>query len=452
MRFISLLSITLVAGAQCIVNNPGGSKINPNRPADADTPVADFSPLTILNQRLPDWVCFTAGYRTRFEGYNGNNFLQHSSDSYLLTRFRFGMLLKPSSWLKIYTELQDSDAFFKTQPRIPPYQETWDLRRAYVDIGNFQEGRVALRAGRQDLNFEDGRLIGTSYWRNASRGYDAVQAVTNWDGFRAAAFAASPVIISDNGLSHHQPGNNLYGLDAKLTKLVPRSEVEPFLFWRLTPRLKTEAGLQGNLGEKTLGLRFAGTLRPNWDYDIETARQFGTLGADRIQAWAWLGIAGYTFQNVRFRTRLFAEYDFATGDRNPRDGTHGTFDQLFPNLHDHLGTADQFGWQNLKMTRAGARFWLRRNWILAGIWHNGWLASATDGFYNSSGAIVARDPSGRSGTHIGEEYDVQTSYRFNRDLEFGAAFARLLPGGFLARTKHSVPYTYSYLMMSYNFF
>jgi hypothetical protein len=362
------------------------------------------------------------------------------------------MFLKPSSWFRVYAELQDADAFMKNQPLAPPYQETWDLRRAYVDIGNVQEGRFGFRVGRQDLNFADGRLIGTSYWRNASRGYDAVQAVTNWSWISATAFAASQVILYDNGLSHHQPGNNLYGLDGKLNKLVRKGVIEPFVFWRLTPGLKTEEGTLGHLNERTFGARFSGTILNGWDYDTEGAGQFGNLGVDRVRAWAWMGIAGYTFQNFRLKTRLFGEYDFASGDRKSKDGTHGTFDQLSPNVHDHLGLADQFAWQNLKAVRAGARFWLRRNWTVAPIWNDYWLASATDGFYNSSGTIVARDSKGLSGTHIGEEYDIQTSYRLDRNLEFGVGLGHIVPGEFLIKTKHPASYNYPYIMMSYNFF
>jgi hypothetical protein len=429
------LLFTGFLGAQCIVNNPGGSKINPNRPSDSDTPDARFSPLSVLNRNLPAWLCFTAGYRTRFEANN--------SDSYLLTRFRLGMLLKPVNGFQVYTELQDTDAFFKAPPRTPPYQETWDLRRAYVDIGNVQEGHLGIRAGRQDLTFEDGRLVGTSYWRNASRGFDAVEAVSNWTGINATAFAASPVVIFDNGLSHHQSGNNLYGLDAKLNRLAPNSVIEPFLFWRVAP---------DHVDEKTFGARFAGTVRTHWDFDAEGAGQFGTMGPDRLRAWAWLAIGGYTFTNLPLKTRLFGEYDFASGDRNSKDGVHGTFDQIAPNVHDHLGLADQFAWQNLKMLRAGVRVWLRRNWVAAGAWQNYWLTSPNDAFYNSSGAIVARDSRGISGSHIAEEYDIQASYRLDRNLEFGAGLGRVLPGNFLANTGHGSALTYPYLLMSYNFF
>ena len=38
------------------------------------------------------------------------------------------------------------------------------------------------------------------------------------------------------------------------------------------------------------------------------------------------------------------------------------------------------------------------------------------------------------------------------ELEFGAGFGRIFPGGFLARTNHNHAYTYPYIMLNYNFF
>jgi len=321
-----------------------------------------------------------------------------------------------------------------------------------VDFGNMQEGHFALRAGRQDLNFEDGRLLGTSYWRNASKGYDAVEAVTNWTRITATAFAGSPVLAADNGLTPHAAGNNLYGLDAKLKTLAPGGLVEPVLFWRLTPNQKTEEGSAANLDEKIAGLRLAGAIHNSWDYDTEGAVETGRVGADKIRARGWLGIAGYTFDRLPYRTRLFAEYDYASGDRNPHDGVRNTFDPLYPNVHDHLGLADQFAWENLKAVRAGVRVWLRRNWIVAGAWGDYRLADPHDGFYSPLGPLIARDPTGRSGAHIGEEYDAQTSYRLSRDWELGAGVGRILPGEFLLRANHPAAYTYPYVMMSYNIF
>jgi hypothetical protein len=450
-----LILVTALAAlplaAQCLVENPGGSKADINRPAGADVPPPRFSALSYLNDKLPDWICFTAGYRARFESYSAGNFLAGNSDSYLLTRFRLGMLVKPTDWVGVYAELQDATAFWKKPPLTPPYQSTWDLRRAYVDFGDVWKGQIALRVGRQDLNFGYGRLLGTSYWRNASRGYDAVLAALNWDFLHVSAFTASQVVATPNGLSHHQPGNNLHGLYGSFTKLVPEAAVEPYVFWHVAPGAKTEAGGLGRLDEKTVGLRWAGT-RWRFDYDAEADGQWGGIGSDRIRAWAWGAIAGYNFRLRGLKSRVFVKYDFASGDRNPKDGLHGTFDQIYPNTHDHHGLADQIAWQNLKSVRSGVRVSLRRNWILASAYNGWWLASATDGFYGSSGSIVARDSKGLSGTHIGNEYDVQSSYRLDRDIEFGAGVGYVRSGEFLLRTNHARSYTYPYVMLNYNFF
>jgi hypothetical protein len=437
--------------AQCTVDNPGGSKVNPNRPADADTPSATYSPLSYVNQELPSWICFTAGYRARIEGYNAANFLANSADSYLITRFRFGTLIRPTKWLRVYAEVQDATVYWKNQPLAPPYQSTWDLRRAYVDLGDTERDHFSLRVGRQDLNFGDGRLVGTSYWRNASRGYDAAMLFSNWRYVRISAFSASQVVVGDNGLSHHQPGNNLHGIDAKFDRLARGAVVEPYVFWRLTPGMKSEEAVTSKLDKKTVGVRWAGVVR-RFDYDAEVAMQTGHVGADSIRTWAATAIAGYRFTSLRTQPRIFGEYGFASGDQNPKDGKRGTFDQLYPNVHDHHGLADQLAWQNLREVRAGVRISLRRNWTIAAIYNDWWLANATDAFYNSSGSVIARDAKGLSGTHIGEEYDAETSYRVNRQLEFGAGIGRILPGGFLARTGHDRGYTYPYLMMNYNFY
>jgi len=197
--------------------------------------------------------------------------------------------------------------------------------------------------------------VGTSYWRNASRGYDAAMMVINVNWLRVNAFAASPVVPGENGFSHHQQGNNLHGVYASLKRLIPASVVEPYVFWRLSPTFNTDTGKPAKLDEKTAGIRASGTAY-RLDYDAEAAVQRGNLETDRIRAWAAILAVTHTFDSLPLQPRLLGGYAFASGDRKPSDGTRGTFDQIYPNVHDHHGLADQVGWQNLKETRAGFGF------------------------------------------------------------------------------------------------
>jgi len=435
-----LLCCTGRIAAQCIPDNPGGSRVSANRPADADVPAAPFSPLATAGRALPSWLCFTAGYRARLESTE--------SDVYLLTRFRLGVSVIPLSWLRVYTELQDATVFWNQGSAGPPHQSTWDLRRAYVDFGDAEQKWIGLRVGRQDLSFGHGRLVGTSYWRNASRGWDAAMMILAWGRVKVHTFAASPVIASHNGISHHRQGDNLHGVYASLKDVIPASVLEPYVLWRLAPSAPAERDTPAKLDGRTVGFRWAATVS-RFDLETELARQGGAVGPDRLRAWAYSVTLGYTLPFSR-ATRLFAKHDFASGDRNPHDGVRGTFDQLFPNIHDHHGLADQVAWQNLKSLRGGVRISLRRNWILAAACNEWWLASATDAFYSASGAVVARDTTGLSGTHIGREFDLQTNYRLNRALELGAGFAHIRAGNLLLRARQARAYNYPYLMLNYS--
>jgi hypothetical protein len=436
-------------GAQCYTNRTGGSKVNANRPSDDDTPAASFSPIKSFNGDLPDFICFTGGYRARLEGFTSS--FTNSSDSYMLTRFRLGMVIKPARWFYVYTELQDARVALTNTLSGPPYQGTWDLRRAHVDFFDMEKSPVAIRIGRQDLSFGDLRVLGTAYWRNTSRGWDAVLLALNHRWFHASVFSASPVVPLGSGLSHHVQGNNLHGIYSTLRNVIRNSDLEPYVLWRLSPNIKTENGGLARLDEKSAGVRWAG-VRSGFDYDAEVVGETGHIGADQIRAWAWAARIGYAFPALPLRPRIFVEYNFASGDRNPTDGRHGAFDQLYPNIHDHHGLADQVGWQNLREIRTGLRMSLRRNWVVAGAYNDWWLASARDAFYNSSGSAVARDIKGLSGTHIGYEIDGETSFRLNRDLELGVGVGHLIPGAFLKNTNHNHSFTYPYVMLNYNVF
>jgi hypothetical protein len=448
LRALSLLAtLAMSATGQCLTS-PSQTR---SGDTSANNAASGISPLASLNRALPGWLCFSGGYRARFEGFDGAGFQANSSDSYLLTRFRLGVLIKPISWVHAYAEVQDATAFWKQPPLAPPYQHTWDLRRAYIDLGSSERSPLTARVGRQDLDFGSGRLVGTSYWRNASKGFDAAMVTVQSGRFRVRAFAASPVVAQVNGLSHHQQGNNLHGLYGALSKLIPGSVVEPYAFWRLTPRIRSEAGPLAKMDEKTIGLRWAGKAK-QFDYDAEYARQTGTIGSDRIRASAAGAIVGYTFDAAPLKPRIFGEVNFASGDGNAKNGVHNTFDLLYPNTHNRHGMADQVGWQNLKEIRSGARVSLRRNWTAAAVFTDWWLANAKDAFYNSSGGAIARDPKGLSGTHVGVEADLETTWRLNRELELGAGVGRIFPGRFLNSTNHRHAYTYPYVIVNYNFF
>jgi hypothetical protein len=153
-----------------------------------------------------------------------------------------------------------------------------------------------------------------------------------------------------------------------------------------------------------------------------------------ISAWATTFGAAYRFTELPVKPRVFAQYDFASGDRHPNGSTAGTgtFDTMYPTAHDRFGISDLFGWQNIRAERAGVTVEPRRRWTVTAQYLNISLASATDSLYNTSGSAFLRDATGRSGTHVGEEFDVYTWFELNRHVNFGGGVGHLMPGAFLA--------------------
>jgi len=425
-------------------------------PPTSDGPygLPDLRPTGELNDQLPRWLQFGLDERFRAEGYSGNGFKPNNSASYLLNRFRLGMIVQPASWLKpgnwfkLVAQVQDARSFLQAPPLGPPNNVRWDLKLAYVQFGDSEKQPVTLTVGRQLLDFNS-TIIANSEWRNQARSFDAVVANFHVDRFRAAVFAASVVNPQLDGITHHQEGNNIYGAYGWITRVLPKSSIEPFVLWRVSPSVAVEGSKlkTGRLDEQAYGFRIRGRGISNFDYRYELVLERGSAGPNDIQAWGATVGLGYTLARSGWKPRFFAGYDYASGDKNPADGIHGTFDTMYPTAHDRFGIADQFGWQNIVAWRAGATIIPRRRWSVTVQYLDLWLASAKDAAYNSSGGVILRDPTGKSGTHLGQELDAYVWYEINREVHVGAGIGHLLPGEFIDKAGKGAAYTYPYCVI-----
>ena len=396
-------------------------------------------------------MIFGGDYRARYEGYLGGSFKPATSDAYLLSRLKLDLTIKPTSWMKFFVEGMDARALEKN-PAVPTYQNTWDIRQAYAEFGDTEKDVFGLRIGRQELVYGEGRLVGISWWSNTERNSDAIRGTVRYKGYRLDVFASSIVNEVTGTWDHHLQGNNLHGAYGGIDKLGPRLIVEPYAMWRLQHAIKNEVGVVSKLNEKIGGMRIAGSKLPGgFDYSTEMVREFGSLGSDKIQTWAGHWMLGRT-ANVRFTPRVYGEYNYAGGDKNPKDGIRGTFDQLYPSGHDKLGFTDQVGWRNIKDVRAGLETKPRKN-VTTALEYNNWnLASATDSLYNSGGTAVFRSATGTAGTHVGQEFDINGTWNFATAVTLGMVFLSYsCPGEFLKNVTPGNPYTYPYMMLGYKF-
>jgi hypothetical protein len=362
------------------------------------------------------------------------------------------MQILPTNWLKFEFQAQDSRAFWREEPEKPPYQNTWDLRLAYMQLGNLEHIHAFFRIGRQELAFGDERLVGNSNWTNTARSFDGYRAAVQIKKFRVDAFAASVVVLSNGDVGSHAPGNYIEGLYGEIDDVVPKATVQPYFLWRRNPGQNMGNSAPGTGAFGTTGVRWVGMLPAHFTYNSETAIQRGSLGTDRIAAWATHLEIGHQFPTAwKWQPKYMVEYNYASGDRDVKDTAHGTFDTLYASGHNKIEFADQVGWKNVQEFRTGPDFKPHRNLLIALRYADIWLANAHDALYASNGTATVIRADGSAGRWVGQEFDLTAIYSFTKANQLGAGYGYLLPGTFLKIAAGSHGYSYPFLYYSASF-
>jgi hypothetical protein len=334
-------------------------------------------------------------------------------------------------------------------PTTAPFRGPFDLRAGFADVGS-AKSPVAARLGRQELAFGEQRLLGHLAWVNTGRTWDAARGILRSKAFQVDVFAASLVRSLPDEFDKSGNGNRLYGAYATSGKVLPKGTFEPYVIYRRDVNLRSELGPFGTLEQTTVGARTVGKLPAGLDYGVEMALQRGSLVDDSISAWA----GHYQLRESlsgKGAVKLTTEYNFASGDQNPADGTRATFDQLYPTGHDKLGLADQVGWRNTHHIREGFEFSPFKATPVSVNYHSWWLAEKTDGLYAASGARIAFVAGGAASSHVGQEIDFQITRALTPQLQLGAGYAHMFTGKFLKQATPGASYSAPYIMATYVF-
>ncbi len=412
----------------------------------------DFAPVTYVDAKLPNWIDLQAEERFRYEAYDNSSFKARVDDSYLLNRFRFQVDLHTPSWLRVTAQVQDARAGFQNPPIGPPNTVRWDLKLAYAEIGNPEKHWISLRVGRQLINYNN-TIIANSEWRNQGRSYDAAVLNLNAKREHLGIFAASAVVPQAYGVSPHQEGNNIFGVYGRLDDfLVPHSNLEPFVLWRVQPAEVVEPAkgkTTGKEDEKAFGVRFKAQAHTALDYSGEVILETGNVGLQPIHAWAAQTGAAYQFLNAVAKARVFAQYDYATGNSNPSQNTsHTTFDTIYPTAHDRFGISDLFGWQNIEVVRAGITVEPHRRLTFTAQGLDFWAADALDSIYNTSGSAITSNKIDY-GRHVGAEIDGYSWYELNKHFNLGGGIGYFGGGQFLTNVSTNHSYTTYYFALNF---
>lgn len=408
------------------------------REAAAQSTTPDGAITGAANSELPSWLHLDGEERVQFQTLDGVGFL-NAGNSYVLQRLRLTLAFTPVRWLKFVTQAQDSRVFFTNVSPVPASQkDPTDLRIGYVQLGNSEEGPISLRAGRQSLDFGEGRLVADPNWSNVGKSFDAIRLILRYrNKLRLDAFTGASDKIYIYGFAAPTAGEHFDGLYGSVDKVIPHATIQPYVFWKMEHNVKGDLGSvvkAGNLSEWTGGVRWVGTLPYGFDYGMESALQRGSQSIEPISAWATHLTTGFTIPNAQHLPRFFVEFNRGSGNQNAKQRI-GVFDTLYPSSHDKFGLSDQFGWDNIVHAREGFQYKVRSNLTFAVADNAFWLASRTDGIYSSGKLLIASN--GKDGNYIGQEPDFQSRWSVTQHTLVDVAVGHIFTGEFLQKAGHT---------------
>ncbi len=278
----------------------------------------------------------------------------------VLERARIGLSADRNQF-RAMLQIQDARVWGGTSPVSPDQRDTLpntSAHQAFAELHGTGTHASALRVGRQEIQWGEGRLVGRSDWSPTGRSLDAARAILVVGDFDLDAFAsvlvapgALPPEARQGGLGGAEgPGAQLYGLR---------------IAWNIAPLLKLEVNQLGRFAREPTqllvmpsDLYLAGVrLSGHWlalDYSLEGAYELGRMAVpgDTPSIQAYAGAARVEASTGLFwDMKLGAQASYASGQKS--DTTRVTrFDPILPDVHTAHGLMNLYAWSNV-MEAAG---------------------------------------------------------------------------------------------------
>jgi len=363
-----------------------------------------------------------------------------NSQDYWLQQLRLHMLWNASSKVHLFVEIQDARIFQGFQGHVINQQKTpnifedhLDIHQAYLDIfAPIGDMNTRIRMGRQKFNLGAQRMMASLEWVNTARVWDGIRITSHispkqtLDVFGSRLVPVNPQRANNHSHTPSRMFNSalsgVYYTDAQ--HWLTHTQLE---FYAL---LREEA----SFGDRvyTWGHR-AAYQQQAWDADYEIMVQTGTYGHQTQRAHAaHIGI-GYQLENLH--THIATAYNIGSGDSNPNDNIHQTFDNQYPLNHAYYGYMDFFSLQNMQNLEFVAQTQWASTWQSRIAWQSFWLLHPTSDAWYHAGAGVLKKARTGAAHQVGNELDITLKHKLTSipgTLYMG--YSHFFTGAYLAQT------------------
>lgn len=394
-----------------------------------------------------DWFLSVGGeIRYKYENYDNPGFGTDPAtpNGYLLQRY-----LLHNDWhfgphFRLFTQFQSGlEEGRNGGPRLTD-EDVADLHQAFVDIGNGSHTFV-FRAGRQEVEFGSGRLIGESEGLNIRRAFDGFRVIRKLRRWNWNSTLMRPVLIRPNTFAIPDHKQLEWG-----TGFVRPREGGGWAIYYIGLDRKI-AAFNGKIGREvsqTIGTRIwkHGKL---FDYDTDIILQTGTFASGHVLASAISSNDGINFPEIKWKPRLGVRFDYSSGDSDRVGSNLNTFNPLFPNpVYSSLSAL--LGPSNVTDIGPTMRFAPDQKTSVGLESPFYWRSSLEDGVYGFAGNLI-RPANLSIARFIGVQPGITVDRFYNSHFSSSVAYFRFFTGDFLEQTPPGRNVGYLYAIFTFRY-
>ena len=296
------------------------------------------------------------------------------------------------------------------------------------------------QAGRQELSYDDERLLGAHDWAATGRAHDALR--LGWENTRnklhaIVSFNQTADVVDDAIAGRITSGTKLYKNMQTLWYHLGRDEAPFQISALINNQGVSDASGNGVNYMQTFGT-YATFAKRKFLSDLSLYYQVGSdrTGTD-VNAFMMSGNLGLQF-SPKWKVTLGDDY-LSGGDGMP--GTNRSFNLLYGSYHNFLGSMDLFGYAaiptyGLNDLNAKAFFTpsqkfnmsMALHWLMTGRPINDYLRDPVEKLTDPAKILIMRRYNGkyRFSQNLGTEVDLEASYRPWKDVTIEAGFSMLI--------------------------
>ena len=421
------------------------------------------------DQKVGD-LKYSVGGELRYRYMDERNRLRPGGpgqSNYQLWRFTPFLQANYNDFIGGYVQAIDASMFGLDPPYTPAVIDInrTDLLQLYAELnlGEFGDGKLKYRYGRQFLQYGSQRVLSPLAWANTYRNFEGHKLMYTSSDWDIDAFVMQSLNGTSGGVNrpysydHADPTRWISGVYS--TWKGWESSTVDFYYLYFDEKQSSATLMDGT--RHTIGSRLAGkqpvkegkTLVGTWNWDVEGAWQFGednfgTAAYRDVQAGMVGALGGYTFEDVKWKPSLGGVFYWGSGDKDPASGTINTYNMLYPLNHAYWGQIDNLGGQNLLDYGVQATVKPAEKLSLVTQWHYIEQAQASKVLYNVTGAALP----GSGSANLGNELDLVGTWTYSKAFNLQAGYFWFFYGdaitkGPLARSDAEQ----FYLQATYNF-